>query len=217
MSALAVAWLAIEISSPAQRGLAVGAAIAAYTLPGAAGVFLRPILGRLDPSRLLLFHCGLRAMCLGAVVLLAWTGELAIGAYVALLAGSAVLVSWNSAARYTLVAETLDEPLRLSGNALLEMLLNAGLIAGPAAAGLITASTGATTVLAIDAVTWLVYGACVALARPSSSQGSELAPEAGTQSGFRMILGNPVLLGFLLLTLAFYLSTDPSRSPYRSS
>jgi hypothetical protein len=45
MSAVGVAWLAIRIASPAGRGLLVGVAVAAYTLPGAAGAVLlaRPL------------------------------------------------------------------------------------------------------------------------------------------------------------------------------
>ena len=45
MSAVGVAWLAIRIASPADRGLVVGVAVAAYTLPGAAGavVLARPL------------------------------------------------------------------------------------------------------------------------------------------------------------------------------
>ncbi|MBO0808871.1 MAG: MFS transporter, partial [Actinobacteria bacterium] len=37
MSAVGVAWLALRIAAPADRGLVVGVAVAAYTLPGAAG------------------------------------------------------------------------------------------------------------------------------------------------------------------------------------
>lgn len=47
MSAVGVAWLAIRIAAPADRGLVVGVAVAAYTLPGAAGAVLlaRPLRG----------------------------------------------------------------------------------------------------------------------------------------------------------------------------
>lgn len=45
MSAVGVAWLAIRIAPPADRDLVVGVAVAAYTLPGAAGAVLlaRPL------------------------------------------------------------------------------------------------------------------------------------------------------------------------------
>ena len=37
MNAVAIAWLAIELAPPGSRGLWVGAAVAAYSLPGAIG------------------------------------------------------------------------------------------------------------------------------------------------------------------------------------
>ena len=207
MSALAVAWLAIEISSPANRGLVVGAAVAAYTLPGAIGIFLGRFLGELDSGRLLLLNCVLRAACLGAIALLAWFGRLEIPGYVALLAGSALLSSWGTAARYSLVAETLPESLRLGGNALLGSLLNAGFIAGPAAAGFLAATSGAATVLGLDALSWLVYGGSVLLAQAPTEHIS--TPARDTQGGFRMIFGDRTLLGLLMLTLAFFFFYGP--------
>src|ERR1700694_1470903 len=45
MSAVAVAWLTLRLAAPGQRGFVVRAAVAAYTLPGAAGAVLlsRPL------------------------------------------------------------------------------------------------------------------------------------------------------------------------------
>ena len=213
MSALAVAWLAIEISSPANRGLVVGGAVAAYTLPGAAGFFLRRMLGRFDSSRLLLLNCILRAVCLGGIAFLAYLGRLEIFSYVALLAVSALLASWGTAARYALVAETLPEGMRLGGNALLGTLLNAGIIAGPAAAGFLAAATGAAAVLALDALSWLVFAGCVILAHERGDHAVTAPPSAdsrsNTRSALRMILDDRTLLGLLILTLAFYFFYGP--------
>ena len=212
MSALAVAWLAIEISSPANRGLVVGGAVAAYTLPGAVGFFLRRMLGRFDSSRLLLLNCLLRAVCLGGIALLGYFGRLEIFSYVALLAVSALLASWGTAARYALVAETLPEKMRLGGNALLGTLLNAGIIAGPAAAGFLAAATGAAAVIGLDALSWLVFAGCVVLARePGERAVTSPTPDPGsnTRSTLRMILDDRTLLGLLILTLAFYFFYGP--------
>ncbi len=93
-----MAWLAIEVSSPSYRDLAVGGAVAAYTLPGAAGIFLRRFLGRFGTRRLLLSDCGLRGSCLGVIALLGSLGQLRIGTYLILLAVSALLASWGIAA-----------------------------------------------------------------------------------------------------------------------
>ncbi|MGH7775848.1 MAG: MFS transporter [Candidatus Dormibacterales bacterium] len=233
MSVLAVAWLAIEISSGANRGLVVGGAVAAYTLPGAIGIFLHRLLGQLDSGRLLVLNCALRGACLGSIALLAFLGRLDIGSYIVLLAGSALLASWGTAARYALVAETLPEGMRLGGNALLGSLLNIGIIAGPAAAGFLTAASGAASVLAMDALSWLVYAGCVIVAHaPGESKGLDPAtpgpstiatpqalerepappiPSSGadTQGALRLILGDRTLLGLLILTLTFYFFYGP--------
>src|SRR4051794_3814827 len=49
MSVVAVSWLAIQIAAPEHVGLVVGAAVAAYTLPAAAGV----LAGLVDPGVIL--------------------------------------------------------------------------------------------------------------------------------------------------------------------
>lgn len=70
MSMVTVAWLAVVIAPTGQSGLVVGAAVAAYGLPGAVGalVFGR-WLRRLPPRRVLAADSWLRALLLGCVPL----------------------------------------------------------------------------------------------------------------------------------------------------
>ena len=77
MSAVGVAWLAIRIASPADRGLIVGAAVSAYTLPGAAGAVLlaRP-LRALAGRHLVAADAALRAVTLSVIPLLYAFGAL---------------------------------------------------------------------------------------------------------------------------------------------
>lgn len=230
MSAVGIAWLALQISAPPQHSLAVGAAVAAYTLPGAAGIFLQRPLRRFDTQRLLLTDCGLRAFGLGAAAILGALGHLGVLTYIALLTVSGLLGSWGTAARYTLVAELLPDQEQLSGNALLGTLVNIGIVAGPAMAGLITAASGAEVVLAIDAGTWLAYAACIPFikipsrtARPAATTTSmgttdaratgrrpTSAADAGqARTGLRVLLASPTLLGLLVVTLPFYFFYGP--------
>ena len=59
MSAVGVAWLAIRIAPPADRDLVVGVAVAAYTLPGAAGAVRQALVcGEVPPSVLSVTDCG---------------------------------------------------------------------------------------------------------------------------------------------------------------
>lgn len=102
MSAVGVAWLAIRIASPADRGLVVGVAVAAYSLPGAAGAVLlaRP-LRKLSGRRLVAADSTLRAVALALIPILYAFGVLAPGLYVALLAASSLLHAWGISGQYT--------------------------------------------------------------------------------------------------------------------
>lgn len=102
MSVVAVAWLAIEIAPPGQSGMLLGAALAAYALPGAAGALLfGRWLRRLPAGRLLAADSRIRAVLLGCVPLAWAAGVLHPVLYVALLAGSSVLHAWGNAGRYS--------------------------------------------------------------------------------------------------------------------
>ena len=116
MSAVGVAWLAIRIASPADRGLVVGVAVAAYSLPGAAGaVLLAKPLRKLAGRRLVAADATLRASALAMIPLLYAFGALAPGLYVALLAASSLLHAWGISGQYTLVAEHLPLEARTAG------------------------------------------------------------------------------------------------------
>ncbi|WP_433055321.1 MFS transporter [Dactylosporangium sp. CS-033363] len=166
MSAVAIGWLALQVAPHHQRGLWVGLAIAAYTLPGALGAVLlaRPLRGR-SGAHLAALDAALRTVFLGAIPLLAWSGALTIGRYTALLACSALLSAWGSAGRYTLVAQVLPSELHVPANALLTVLTEASTVAGPMLAGLLIAWFDAAAVLAADAVTFAVLAVSFALVR----------------------------------------------------
>jgi hypothetical protein len=68
MSAVAIAWLALKLAPPGSRGLWVGAAVAAYSLPGAVGaVALRRWLSGRRGARLVFVNAVLRAVALGLI------------------------------------------------------------------------------------------------------------------------------------------------------
>jgi MFS family permease len=168
MSAIAVSWLALQIAPAGHRGLWVALAVAAYTFPGALGTFVLagPLHGR-PGAQLVAWDSWLRAGCLGAIVLIAALGALSIWSFVALLAASSVLHAWGRAGTYTLIAELLPEQDHLPANALLGMLTQAGVLLGPAIAGLVIAWHGAPTALALDALTFIALAlSSHRLARP---------------------------------------------------
>jgi Major Facilitator Superfamily len=211
MSAVGVAWLAIRIAQPADRGLVVGAAVAAYTLPGAAGAVLlaRP-LRRLAGRHLVAADSALRAVTLSAIPVLYAFGALRAGAYVALLAASSLLHAWGLSGQYTLVAEHLPPQARTAGNALLSGFSMAAFVIGPLMAGLLAAAAGPALPLAADAASFAI----LAVAAATAKGGPRTADYTGTVEpdrarGFAAIARSRPLAGLLTLTVVYYFLYGP--------
>jgi len=198
MSVVAVGWLAIELAPSGHRGLWVAIAAAAYTLPGALGVLL---LGRFlrhrGPAQLVCWDAVLRACALGAIPTVYVFGLLSIELYVALLAASSVLHSWGEAGLYTLVARVLPEHDHLAGNALLSTIGSFTTVVGPALAGPLIAWSGAATVLAVDAATFVVLAVTFQSMVPTTvaAEKDTAEDEVSSASGFNVIRRNRTLLG----------------------
>src|SRR6201995_5781797 len=95
MSAVAIAWLALQLAPPGRRGLWTGAAVAAYGLPGAVGtVVLRRWMRGRPSLRIAGADATLRAFALGAIPCLFFLGVLGPASYVALIAVSSLLAAW---------------------------------------------------------------------------------------------------------------------------
>jgi len=188
MSAVGVAWLAIRIASPADRGLVVGVAVAAYTLPGAAGAVLlaRP-LRKLAGRRLVAADATLRAVALATIPLLYTFGVLGPGLYVGPLAASSLLHAWGISGQYTLVAEHLPPEDRTAGNALLSGFGAVAYVVGPLLAGLVVAAAGPAVPIAADAASFAVLA--VAAATAKRKRETTAAAEASEARG------NPGLTG----------------------
>ncbi|WP_222854117.1 MFS transporter [Fodinicola acaciae] len=204
MSVVAVAWLAIQISPVSERGVWTGLAVAAYALPATVGAAM---LGRfvrsLPSARLMALDAILRAAALGAVAVLGATGLLRPAVYVALLAMSALLHAWGSAGAFSLVAERLTGPERVTGNAVLSTASQASVIVGPAIAGGVIALTGPAWVIGIDALTFMVLAVfCWRIP-------AKRAAEPTKASGLRVIAGNRQLIGLLAITCVFYFLYGP--------
>lgn len=213
MSAVAVAWLALQLAAPGQAGLLVGAAVAAYTLPGALGalVFARLLRGR-PGLRLVGADAVLRMASLAAIAALGVTGGLSAGLYVALLAVSSLLHAWGISGRYTFVAEQLPEEHRLVGNAALATMSMGAMVIGPALAGGLVAVTDAATVIGVDAATFAVLALTAVLAgrRSAAPAGTDaIDGEPTTGGGVRALLISPAVAGLIALTFGFDLLYGP--------
>ena len=216
LALVAVTWLALQLAPAGQRGTWTAFAVAAYTLPGAAGtLLLGRWLGGRSGAQLAGWDATVRAAALGAVPVAHLAGVLDVGLYVALLAVSSLLHPWGTAGRFTLVAELLPQRHHLAANALLGVLGQAATIVGPPLAGLLIAWTGPVWVIAVDAASFAVLAASYRLVvrdREAAAGRYRNAPAgAGPSrtSGFRIIGRDRSLLGLLSLTFAFFFLFGP--------
>ncbi|MET7671215.1 MFS transporter [Micromonospora luteifusca] len=210
LAVVAVTWLTIQLAPHDQRGTWIALAMAAYTLPSAAGtvVFGRLLRGR-GGAQLAGWDAILRATALAAIPLAYLLGALTIGLYVVLLAASALLHSWGSAGRFTLIAGLLPQRHHLPANAVLASIAGFATIVGPPLAGLLIAWVGPVWVIAIDAATFAALALTYRLALPARK--SDHRHERGTSrtAGFAVIRRNPALLGLLVLSLWFFFLFGP--------
>jgi len=177
MSAVAIAWLALKLAPEPSRGLLVGAAVAAYSLPGAVGaVALRRWLGGRGGARLASVNAMLRAAALGLIGGLALAGRLGPAGYVALLAVSSLLSAWGVAGKYTLIADLLPPDQRVAGNTVFGLADRTSLMIGPALAGLLAAATGPAVVITADAVSWAVLAISYARIAPLAARLARALP-----------------------------------------
>jgi len=214
MSAVAIAWLALRLAPAGSRGLWVGAAVAAYSLPGAAGaVVLRRWLHGRGGARLTFINAVLRACALGLIGCLALAGLLGPAGYVALLGASSVLSAWGVAGKYTLVADLLPAEQRVAGNTVLGLADQLSLMIGPALAGLVAAAVGPAVVIVADAASWVVLAVSYARVGPLAARlarAREAPDPMDQQSGaWAVIRSSPVLPGLLALSFLFYLLYGP--------
>jgi predicted MFS family arabinose efflux permease len=211
MSAVGVAWLAIRIATPADRGLVVGVAIAAYSLPGAAGAVLlaRPLRG-LASRHLVAADAALRAAALSMIPLLYALGALRADSFVALLAASSLLHAWGISGQYTLVAEHLPPQYRTTGNALLSGFSMAAYVIGPLLAGLAVTVAGPALPVAADAASFTVLAVAAATVRghPKSAGPAE-AGQPDRARGFAAIARSRALSGLLILTVVYFFLYGP--------
>ncbi|MFF4936355.1 MFS transporter [Micromonospora sp. NPDC000729] len=224
LALVAVTWLALQLAPAGQRGTWTAFAVAAYTLPGAAGtVLLGRWLGGRSGAQLAGWDATVRAAALGAIPVAHLAGVLDAGLYVALLAVSSLLHPWGSAGRFTLVAELLPQRHHLAANALLGVFGQAATIVGPPLAGVLIAWTGAVWVIALDAASFAVLAVSYGLVVPAVRHEREARHDDTTRherhedgpagpsriSGFRIIWRDRSLLGLLALTVGFFFLFGP--------
>lgn len=218
MTWTALSWLVLTRHGVVALGVLAVCSTAPVLLGGAA---LGPLLDRFDKRRLLIVDSVLRAAVIGLVPLLAALDALP------------VLVLYGVAATYGLLKmlplagvpaamPDLLPPAQLSaGNGLEQLGYGLATVVGPALAGLLIPVIGATQVLLVDAVSYLVF--VFFLARmtrslpppPGSPRGGGWRPAVTTVLGDKVILATTIAFmafnvaeGMLLVTLPWIAARD---------
>lgn len=209
MSTVTIAWLAVRTAPAGALGLYVGLAVAAYMLPGAVGAVAFGRFLRHRPARVLvLAHCLLRTGFLGTIVVLLATGLLTPAAYIALLAGSSLLVSWGNAGEYTMLAEVGGSEGRLAANSLANAQVAMATIVGPALAGLLLTHIAPGWLLAFDAASFGFLGIQAWRAHSEAPAAEQPIDPRAAESGF-LLLRRADLLGLIVLTWLFFFLYGP--------
>ena len=209
LSIVTIAWLALRIAPPADTGLFVGLAVAAYTLPGVIGALTFGRLLRGRPARtMLLGHCLLRAGCLGGIAVLFAAGMLAPHLYVILLAGSSLMNAWGTAGQYTMLSELGGPDRRLAVNALVSAQVSLATIVGPLLAGVLLGWVSPGLLLALDAASFAFLGIADWRAGAATAAVGQPIDGRAAESGLRL-LRRPELLSLTLVTWVFFFLYGP--------
>jgi predicted MFS family arabinose efflux permease len=162
MSVVAIAWQALLLAPRGSRGIAVGAALAAYIVPGiVTGLAFGRKLVRVPAKWLIIADALTRAGALGVAVVLAWSGRLDLPVFVGLLAVSSLGHVWGVAGRRSWVVDLVGEKDRLAANALLLTQQHLAYLLGPAVAGVLLGLWSPAAAIAADVLTFIVLAAAV--------------------------------------------------------
>lgn len=193
MTWLALPWFVLVTTGSATRmSLVVGAellGIAVLGLPGG------KLLGRLGARRTMLLCDGARAPLVLLVPILHWYDALSFGALLAIAAALGALSAPYFAAQKVIVPELLgeDEGLVSRATALFQSATRVTMLFGPVLSGVLIASVSATTVLVVDAATYLVALALVRAFVPKGEPVAADEQERGIRAGLRFLFRERLL------------------------
>jgi predicted MFS family arabinose efflux permease len=108
-----------------------------------------------------------------------------------------------------MIARVLPERDYLAGNAVLSGVGSIATVVGPPLATLLIIFGGPATVLAVDAMTFLVLAVTFLLAVPKDSVPEPDEDKASRAAGFAVIRRTPALSGLLALSFAFFFLFGP--------
>jgi MFS family permease len=201
MSFVALVWLLVERGGGAGE---IGLLSAIYTAPViVGGLVAGVILDRFDRRRVIAADNVVRGLAIASVPIAAALGVLTTVQLFVVAAIYGLLFMTSIAGIPSLIPTLVGEDELTTANAMESITYGIAGLIGPGVAGVVIAVLDATTVLAIDAVTYGVFVVCLLLMRAGSmpaahaaAPGFEPVPSAGRGLGpaVRFVLGAPAIL-----------------------
>lgn len=203
MQKVGQAWLVLELTG---SGTLLGVTFAIQHLPILLiGVWGGLLADRLDKRRLLMVTYGLAGLLALVLGLLTATGVVTLWMVLALALGLGVIDALEKPARHTFVIEMVGPGHLTNAITLSSVVTNTGKVAGPSLAGILIATVGLASSFLVNAGSYLVAVAALALMRRHELTPVEPTRRSSGQlrEGLRYVRGTPQLLApLLLLTVA---------------
>jgi MFS family permease len=203
---VSLVWLTGELGGgPAEIGLLAACFTAPVILGGLAAGLL---LDRFERRRLLMADNLIRGLAVLSIPVAAWLGVLGQPQLYVVAAIYGLLYMVSLAGFPSIIPDIVDEAELPTANAMESLAFAVGGVAGPTVAGLLIAVIGAANNLAIDALTYFVFVACLAAVRlppRASPRPTGDATDAGTglKPALRFVLRTPAILAITLMFMAF--------------
>ena len=193
MTWLALPWLVLTTTGSAAR-MAVVLAVESASL-AIFGFLSGNVVARLGPRRTMLVADAVRAPLVALVPLLHALDALSFPLLLAIVAAISAFATPSLASKATLLPDLVGEDERVlsEANALLQGASRLTIVLGPPLAGALIAVIGATNVLLIDAVTFVVGFALVGLLVPGGGRVEQDAESRGLTAGLRFLARDRLL------------------------
>ena len=193
MTWLALPWFVLTTTGSATRTSVVMGAEAVGL--AAFGIQSGNLVNRLGARRTMLLCDALRAPTVAVIPILHWTGALSFPVLLLAAAAIGVLSAPYFAAQKVIVPEILGEDERIvtKMQTLSQSASRITMLLGPVIAGVLIGLIGASSVLMVDAVTYLVAVGLVAGFVPAGRRAPVPGEERGSRAGIRFVLRDPLL------------------------
>jgi MFS family permease len=193
MTWLALPWFVLTTSgSPGRMALVLAVESASLGLFGFLG---GNAAARLGPRRTMLVADGVRGTLVASIPLLHAVDVLSFALLLVLAAAIAAVRAPSMAAKMSILADVVgeDERVLTEANALMQTASRVSMVVGPPLAGALIAIVGVTNVLYIDAATFAVGFALVALLVRGGGRVEQEAEFRGLGAGLRVIRRDSLL------------------------